>query len=149
MTSLSFRFNYKRVGALDNDTKEVKDYYYPFIPCILSSERKTTREIDGLLDSGSDGVVINRSMADMLELKLKNANSIRVAGSKIQRSVSNISIKIGRAGRFSQLFENVQVSVIEGEETPVIIGRDPIFRFYRITFIEPEHRLEFAPYEKK
>lgn len=56
---------------------------------------------------------------------------------------------IGRAGRICEPINDIKVSVLEGDDTPLIIGRDPIFKLYRITFVEAENRFEMTPYRGK
>ena len=149
MSSLDFRFNYKRIPAIDSDTGEARDFFYPYVPCFLSSERRSTELLEGLLDSGSDGIVLPRRIADYLELDLERAPPIRVVGTRIGRYRARISIRIGRAGRLSDPITNVKVSVTEGSDSPIILGRDPLFKLYRITFIDPENRFEMLPYQGK
>lgn len=104
--------------------------------------------MEGLLDSGSDGVVISRRLADYLEMKLEKASPIRVVGSKIDRYSSTASITLGRAGGLSDPIKNVRISITGGDDPPIILGRDPIFRLFKIIFVEPEYRFELIPYSK-
>lgn len=105
--------------------------------------------MEGLLDSGSDGMVIPRTVAKFLELDLRpSIEPMQVAdGRDMDRFVSKIVLAIGRGGRFSDPVD-VEVSIPKEGNPPVIIGRDPIFRQYRITFIEAEKRLEMRSYRK-
>jgi hypothetical protein len=143
----SFRFNYKRLPARDPDTLEVKYCFYPFVPCAFSSGQRTTSSLEGLLDSGSDGVVIPQRIADYLGLELEKSAPARVVGTKIDCYRSMMSMTLGRGGRVSDVIRNVRVTVAKGD-TPIILGRDPIFKLFRITFIEPERRLELLPYQE-
>jgi len=68
-------------------------------------------------------------------------------GRNMDRFVSRAVLTIGRAGRYSDPVE-VEVSVPAQGNPPVLIGRNPIFRQYRITFIEAEKRFEMKPYQK-
>lgn len=146
MKLLNFRFKYKRWTFVDCATDERKEVFYPLVPCIFSSDRISSGPIEGLLDSGSDGIVLPRRIADYLELDLEKAEPIRVVGSRTNRYRSRISISLGRAGRLCGPIKNIEISVLESDDTPIILGRDPIFKLYKITFIEPEYRFEMAPY---
>jgi len=103
--------------------------------------------MDGLLDSGSDGVVLPRSLAEYLGLELEPAETpMRVADGKgIERYVSRAHLTIGRAGRYCEPIDAEVTVPVEGI-APILVGRDPIFRLFVITFIEAENRLEMKPY---
>jgi len=158
MSVIDFQFNYKRDIVIEYKTRKPildatsgnpLEVFYPFIPCTISSERRKSRSTEGLLDSGSDRVVIPRALAKFLELDLEPAAiPMKVAdGRDVDRFVSKVDIAIGRGGRFSDPVE-VEVSVPAKGNPPVIIGRGPIFRQYKITFIEAENRLEMKAYRK-
>jgi hypothetical protein len=146
MQLLDFRFKYKRWTTLDCSTNERREIFYPFVPCIISSNNGIKIPVEGLLDSGSDGIVLPRRMAGFLGLDLKKAEPLRVPGSRANRSITKVSISLGRAGRLCSPIEDVEASVLEGDDTLLILGRNPIFKLYRITFIEPEYRFEMTPY---
>jgi hypothetical protein len=157
MSVNDFRFNYRRSIAIDHLTrrpildtasKAPLEVFDPFIPCTLSSKTRCS-SMEGLLDSGSDGMVIPRTVAEFLGLDLKPASEpMQVAdGRDMDRYVSKIKLSIGRGGRFSDPVE-VEVSIPAVGNPPVIIGRDPIFKQYRITFIEAEKRVEMKTYRK-
>jgi predicted aspartyl protease len=124
--------------------------YHPMIPCIIASEKRTSPQIEGLLDSGSDGIVIPRGLADYLELELKPAGRpMRVAnGRSVERFISKASLTIGRGGRQCDPVE-VEVSVPSEGDPPILIGREPIFRLFVITFVEAEKRFEMRPWHAK
>jgi len=81
-------------------------------------------------------------------MKLEKASPIRVVGSKIDRYSSTASITLGRAGRLSEPIKDVKISITEGDDPPIILGRDPIFKLFKIIFVEPEYRFELIPYSK-
>ena len=117
------------------------------IPCTISSSRKKSPLIEGLLDSGSDGIVIPRSLADYLDLHLKPAaRPMRVAnGRDVERFTAKASITLGRGGRCCDPIDT-EVSVPAEGDPPLLIGREPVFRLFVITFVEAEKRFEMKPY---
>jgi hypothetical protein len=146
MELLDFRFSYRYYTILDESGEGLREIGLPMLPCTLISDNNKERTADGLLDSGSDGVVIPMRMAKMLGLKLEGADPISVVGARTARYKSKVSIMLGRGGRICGPIADVDVSVIENDESPMILGRNPIFRLYRITFIEAEQRFEMIPY---
>ena len=132
---------------LDTQTGKPIELFHPIIPLIISSERKRSPPMEGLLDSGSDGVVIPRGVADYLQLDLRLAETpMRVAdGKSVVRYVSKAYLTIGRAGRFCEPIE-AEVSVPAEGDPPLLIGRDPLFKLFIITFIDAEKRFEMRPY---
>jgi hypothetical protein len=126
MEILKFAFSYKKQIAIDKETKKEIIRYYPMVPCTLDWKGKRSKLTDGLLDSGCDGVVLPLSLAKFLELDL-------VLEEKPMKVVGGES------------FPNVEVSIpIEGD-TPVLIGREPVFKPYEITFIESKRRFIMKP----
>ncbi len=126
------------------------EVFHPFVPIVLSSKKKVGPQTEGLLDSGSDGIVIPRGLADFLDLDLKpSARPMMVAnGRSIERLTATASLRIGRGGRFCGPLE-VEVTVPAEGNPPILIGREPVFRLFTITFIEAEKRIEMTPYPPK
>lgn len=156
---LDFSFDYRKNVVLDNVTKrpvldpmtgKPTEIFHPMVPCIMSSSNKKSPLIEGLLDSGSDGIVIPRSLADYLDLQLKPAaRPMRVAnGREVQRYTATVSIMLGRGGRCCDPID-AEVSVPAEGDPPLLIGREPIFRLFVITFVEAERRFEMKPYHGK
>jgi predicted aspartyl protease len=156
MKLIPFHINYKKGIAIDPITKKPVldektgkplEVFHPLIPLVFSSPAKETRPTEGLLDSGADGIVIPKGLADYLELEMKPSDKpMRVAnGSSVQRFTSKVTVKIGRGGRFSDPFE-ADVSIPVEGNPPILIGRDPIFKLFIITFVEAERRFEMKPY---
>jgi len=159
MPPLDFQFDYRRSIAIDrlnrrpiidSDTGAPVEVYHPFIPCIISSERMRSKSMEGLLDSGSDGMVIPMELAECLKLDLVPASEpMRVAdGKEVERYTAKIIIKVGRGGRYSDPIE-VEASVPKHGNPPVLIGRKPIFKMFVISFVEAERRLEMKHYRGK
>ena len=159
MKLVPYRLNYKKITPIDPTTrKQMVDektgeplvVYYPIIPLLLSSPTKTTRPTEGLLDSGADEIVLPRGLADYLELDLKSSNKpMKVAsGDSVPRFVAEVTLTIGRAGRFCDPIKT-EVCVPEEGDAPILIGRRPVFGLFEITFIEAERRLKMEPYRKK
>jgi hypothetical protein len=153
---VGFRFNYKRSVALDpssnapvldRKTGKPMEVYHPMVPCVFSSAHKKSPQIEALLDSGSDGIVMPRALADYLDLRLETSSDpMRVAdGRSIRRWTTKASLTIGRGGRQCDPVE-VDVSVPEEGEPPILIGREPVFRLFVITFAEAERWFEMRPY---
>lgn len=111
MKLFDFRFNYKRSTAmdpssgstiLDSTTGRPLELFHPVIPLTISSEGRRSPPLEGLLDSGSDGVVLPMGLAEYLGLHLKPAETpMRVAdGKSVERYTSKARLTIGRAGRY-------------------------------------------------
>lgn len=156
MRLVGFRFNYKRTVALDpatgrpvidKATGKPLEVYHPVIPLVISSSRMRSRPTEGLLDSGSDGIVIPRRLAEYLELDLRPAERpMRVAnGRSVERLVSTATLTIGRDGRFCDPIR-AEVNVPSDGNPPILIGRVPVFKLFVVTFVEAEKRFEMKPY---
>jgi hypothetical protein len=149
MTLLKFRFDYRRVDGINRTTGETFQRFYPFLPCKLGHGGRTTAPTEGLLDSGSDGVVLPIEVARYLKLELEEASPMQVVGrADIKRYVSRATLTLGRAGRYCSPIRDVEVSVPAEGDTPIILGRKPVFELYRVTFVEAERRFEMDPYRQ-
>jgi len=156
MRLLDYGFNYKRTTAVhpstgkpavEANTSKPVEFFHPVIPLIVSSRTMRSPPMDGLLDSGSDGVVLPKTLADYLGLELKTAETpMRIAdGRSVERYISRARLTIGRAGRYCDPVD-AEVTVPKEGRPPILIGRDPVFRLFVITFIEAEKRIEMRHY---
>lgn len=143
---IDYSFRYKTVHGRDKKTGELVTRHYPFVPAVISSGAKTAPPIEGLLDSGSDGIVIPLFLARSLGLELEKYEPMKVVGRMVERYRSKAAITLGRAGRFCDPLLDVPVNIPMEGDFPIIFGRTPIFELFRITFIEAEHRFTMEPY---
>jgi hypothetical protein len=147
-----FAFNYSKHTVVDENTQEEIDLYYPTIPCVFASEKKKTRMTEGLLDTGSDGIVLPMGAAKYLELELepKGKPMIVAGGLSVKQYKSKVNLTIGRGGRFVE-FKDIEITVPDTEpekdKSPILIGRDPIFKYYEINFIEAKRKVIMKPFE--
>ena len=121
--------------------------YYPMLPAILEWRGKRSRPVEGILDSGSDGVVLPLSMAKYMGLELvEKKSTMRVVGAKIACYSARVNIIIGRAGNFCSPLEAVEVTVPkEEDDSPILFGRNPVFEHFTVTFYETEKRYSMEP----
>ena len=138
MKLLRYIFHYKEIARIDKETNEELISYYPMIPCVFEWGGKKTRLVEGLLDSGSDGIVVPLDLVEYLELSIVSDDEpMRVVGREVERYTSKVNLILGRGGRYVNL-NNVDVSAPKEGKTPILIGRNPIFKLYEITFREGE-----------
>jgi len=151
MNLLNFSFPYKKYIVEDENTKEEKICYRSMLPCSIERAGKKSPLTDGLLDSGADSTVLPLGLAEFLNLDLNPVNKkpMHVVGRKIERYVTKVSLILGRGGRLVTIPDvTVSIPTEEDNNTPVILGRNPIFELYNITFIEAEKRFTMKVYEK-
>lgn len=149
MKILKYQLKYTKEIIIDEITKQKHIAYYPYIPCFFEWRGEKSIEINGLLDSGADGIVIPVGLANSLNLDLTPAKrSMKIVAGEVKYFLTQANLTIGRAGRLTT-FENVNIAVPKEGDTPILIGRNPVFEYYNITFIEPERRFLMEPYEQK
>lgn len=142
-----FVFRYKKQVITDPVTQQRVDYYTPMLPCVLDWQGKRTPHTEGLLDSGSDGIVLPLGVARFLDLRLEEfPRPMKVVGREVPRYSARANLTIGRGGR-SHTFSDIEVAVPTKGETPIILGRNPVFKVYKVTFVEPELKFVLDPYE--
>lgn len=147
---MSFHLNYTTFKVVDQETGKDDLLYFPLLSCKFISPHGTSPEVRGLLDSGSDGIILPLALAEHLKLMLHDADSIQVAGGKsVPRWTAKVSVILGRAGRCCPPIKDVTVSIPKEGNPPVLLGRSPVFELYKITFIEAEKRFIMDPYTPK
>ncbi len=152
MKLFNLLFPYKKYIVEDAETKEEKICYRPMLPCSVEWAGKKSPLTDGLLDSGADGVVLPLGLAEFLNLDLNPANKkpMNVVGRKIERYVTKANLILGRGGRLVTVSDvTVSIPTEEDDNTPIILGRNPIFELYNITFIEAEKKFIMKVYKKQ
>ncbi len=133
---LKFVFRYKIQEVRNPETGSVEEYSYPVLPCTFEWRGIRTSPTEGILDSGSDGLVLPIGVARFLELELRDEEKpMRVVSHEVPRFSAQVDLTIGRGGRYFT-FPGVRASIPKEGDTPILIGRDPIFRLYRVTFDE-------------
>ena len=152
MKIIKFTFNYTKHTVVDETTQEEIDLYYPTIPCMFASGTKKTKITDALLDTGSDGIVLPKGAANFLELELEpKEKPMNVAGGlTVNQFKSKVDLTIGRGGRFVE-FKDIEITVPdtnpENDRSPILIGREPIFKYYEIEFIEAKRKVIMSPFK--
>ena len=140
-----FVFAYREQESVNPDSGAKETVAYPFLPCTFEWGGKRTPQTDGLLDSGSDCVVLPLEFAMFLNLALKDEKDpMRVPGGEIPWYSATANLTIGRAGRLFT-FPRVRVAIPKTGDAPVLIGRDPVFKVYRVTFDDPRSRFTLEP----
>jgi hypothetical protein len=143
---LDYSFRYKTVHGRDKKTGELVTRHYPYVPAVISSGPNRAPPIEGLLDSGSDGIVIPLFLAKSLNLELEKSEPMKVVGRMVDRFRSKATVTLGRAGRFCEPLKDIPVNIPLEGDFPIIFGRAPIFELFRITFVEAERRFTMEPY---
>lgn len=115
----------------------------PKIPLRISYNGRTLSVL-GLLDSGSDFIVIPRGVADDLRLKIgkKKEVGIGVGGTiKMNYSLANIVIEDKKE---KHLIRRIPVHIPLSKHFGIdelIIGREPFFEEFDITFCRNSNRI--------
>jgi predicted aspartyl protease len=100
----------------------------------------------GLIDSGSDIIVIPVEVAEALDLKyIGNTSLSQMNGDEMPCSIAEIEIEFG-TDKAPQKFK-AQVLVAEAQR--IILGRTSFFNNFRITFDELHFKLHFKPSKQK
>ena len=130
------------------DGQFIFDYCkYPIVPVKFHYNDKKTPFIEALLDSGGDFIVIPMPIAKYLGLKLKKAGSVDTAGGQISLFKAKIDVEIGKNGK-NKKYENHYVHISMREDIPVLLGRNPIFEDFEITFKKTKNQLILKPESK-
>jgi antitoxin component of MazEF toxin-antitoxin module len=124
------------------------DIYRPVIPLQLSLKDGTSVTLAGLLDSGSDVVLIPRNIAESLELDIgKKVHEVDGVGGRIKVAKSRIRIILDDGKKAYRITHPVEVSVQMSESLfdEILIGRIPFFEEFIIEFNESAKRVRLTP----
>lgn len=122
--------------------------YRPMIPLTIRNNERHVPVV-GILDSGSDFMLIPRDVAEYLNLELTGDEEAEAVGGKIQtkKSVVNLTVSDGKNNIHLPAFP-VGV-IIQGGLDEVIIGRIPFFSEFDITFRENSKRVELIRVQRR
>jgi predicted aspartyl protease len=137
MSLLKFTFKYTRIDNI----------FSPIIPVRFRFHNKETPVIDGILDTGSDFILISKGIGEYLNLKLEEWHPIGTSASgRFNTCVNRLDFIIGRGGR-EQVFENIKVHVSDEIGFPILplIGRYPLFESYNFIFDNIKNVVELIP----
>jgi hypothetical protein len=122
-------------------SKFIFDYLrYPVVPVKFYYKDKETPFIDALLDSGGDFIVIPMPISNYLGLKLKRAGDVDTAGGTTSLFKTTLNMMMGTKEK-NVIYNNIQIHVSGRNDIPVLLGRQPIFEDYEITFNHKKNQL--------
>jgi len=133
--ALRLVFPYKKPpGVRKSPTSE---RLYPLIPVVFYNSNSFSIKVEALLDSGADGILLPRGFAE--ELGLQDGGTIATSGVLSEGRVhrTQVGFKVGAIGPKSYDFGVVNAVYTSTErDIPVLIGRYPLFKKFRVIFEE-------------
>jgi len=126
----------------------MNDEIFPLVPVRFAHRGKRTPIIDALLDSGSDKILVPSIIADELGLSTKELpKPIKTAGGDRKGFETSCDFELGRGGRTIE-YRNLTINVADSPDIPVLIGRDPIFKDFKIVFEESKERITLTQVDR-
>ena len=127
------------------DNEIIFEYHnYPVVPVKFRYMDKKTPVIEALLDSGGDFIVIPMPIAAYLNMDLSIASDVDTAGGTTCMYKTNVDMVIGRKDRCMYYYAK-EIHVSSNPDIPVLLGRNPLFEDYEITFKKHQHQLILRP----
>lgn len=124
------------------------DIRRPIIPLQFNLKDGTPVTVAGLLDSGSDVILIPKDIAESLELNIsKKTNEIDGVGGKVKVAKSRIRVRLDDGKRVYRIPHTLEVNVqLSGNVfDDILIGRVPFFEEFIIEFNENAKRVRLRP----
>lgn len=121
---------------------------YPIIPIRFKNQERKTPLIEALLDSGGDFIVIPLPIAKFLDLPLEKACDVDTAGGTTSLYKAKVDMAIGEEKNHT-LYAQKEIHVSTREDIPVLLGRNPLFEDYEITFRKHKNQLILQPLTMK
>ncbi len=117
---------------------------YPIVPVKFKYKDRKTPVIEALLDSGGDFIVIPLPIARYLEMELEQESDVDTAGGTTCMYKTRVDMILGRKNRCTSYF-NREIHVSSQSDIPVLLGRNPLFEDYEITFKKQKRQLILKP----
>jgi predicted aspartyl protease len=136
---MNLSFRYKKV---------TNDIYRPIIPLQFNLSDGTAVTIAGLLDSGSDVILIPRDVAESLELNVgRKTSEMDGVGGRIKVAKSRIRVRLDDGRRVYRIPHTLEVCIQLSEKAfdDILVGRIPFFREFIIEFNEGAKRVRLTP----
>lgn len=132
---MAFHYFYSYIEFNDN-----KGAQRPMVPIKIDDY-----EFTGLVDSGSDAIVIPREIAEALDLKAIDQTELsQLDGSTITCDIAEIEFEFGK-GHENYKFKS---RVLIADSPRVILGRGGFFDKFKITFEEDKGFVMFRKIEQ-
>lgn len=129
--------------------KKVTDYIQrPIIPLQFNLKDGTPVTVAGLLDSGSDVILIPKDIAESLGLDIgRKPYEIDGVGGKVKVAKSRIRVRLDDGKRIYRIPHPLEVSVqLSGSVfDDILIGRVPFFEEFIVEFNEGAKRVKLRP----
>jgi len=102
-------------------------------------------EFTGLVDSGSDAIVIPREIAEAMKLEIVDKTELsQLDGSKIDCDIAEVEFEFGK-GHENYKFKS---RVLITDSPRIILGRNGFFNRFKITFEDDKRLLTFRKIEQ-
>jgi predicted aspartyl protease len=143
-------FPYRPQPGVRPEKAEIAGPTYPLVHLQLSRKGEKPAHFEGLIDSGADTFCIPREIADSLGLeRFDRFDSSGV----FQKGIcyrTKVEMVIGRAHPGIVRFGEIDAVVPDAEgDIPILIGRNPLFRFFEVVFKEYRDRPALTLIQKR
>lgn len=128
--------------TFEDITLEYKSY--PIVPVKFRYKGKKTPVIEALLDSGGDFIVIPMPIATYLGIDLDQSSDIDTAGGTTSMYKTKIDMILGKKNCCTSYFDH-EIHISSQHDIPVLLGRNPLFEDYEITFKKQKQQLILKP----
>ena len=134
-------FPYRPPPGIRHEIDEYTGPIYPLVHIQLCRKGERPVPFEGLIDSGADTFFIPKEIAD--SLGLQRFDKFKSSG-VFQQGVcyrTKVEMVIGRAPPGIIHFGEIDAVVPDTEgDIPILIGRNPLFRFFEVVFKEYRDR---------
>ena len=143
---LTFNYEYPP-GERTKPPEERQGRKYPLLPVRFYNGDKKTPLLEGLIDTGSDDILIPRELADFLILpKLQDKSSTGMGG-QFAVFKTKVGVIIGRGGREFDLGVIEITARTDIRDDPILLGRYPIFHEFQLVIEEYLEKFHLIPKE--
>jgi hypothetical protein len=103
---------------------------------------------EALLDSGATHILIPRRVANMLGLKPGDRSQGSSASGRFPQFNTTVDLSVGIGPKCDDI-GTVEATVPEDEDIdiPILIGQEPVFERYKVTFERYKHKFHLVPKE--
>jgi predicted aspartyl protease len=113
----------------------------PFIPVYVRDKNGNNMIVQALIDSGADGVIIPKIMAEFFGLEEGAISKSQGIGGVVTVKKSRITLTVNNENESYTLKLPARILQNEQSDIPMLLGRDVFFDHFHITFKQNEETI--------
>lgn len=117
---------------------------FPLVSVQFFNGDRTTPYNHIKLDSGSNMIVIPKTIADQLQLVQTPIADTQTGGGPVRTYRANVNFRLGSNDRYVE-YTDIEINILDRVGAPTVIGIRPVWENYIVTINAHEKRIIMEP----